>query len=149
MEKTLHDLGRLLLQSCPTIILLVLLHIYLRLMFFSPLDRLMKKRSDMTDGARAAAEARMKVAEERATEYEAKLHEARVGVLKEQEDARKQWLADQAAQLQQAKAKSDEMIARNRDEIHAEAEKAQWDLVRQAESLAEEIAQAILRLRVN
>ena len=149
MEKTLHDLGGLLLQSCPTIILLVFLYLYLRLVFFAPMDRIMRRRTALTDGARAGAEARMKLAEERAAEYEAKLRQARADVLKEQEEARKQWLADQATQLKQAKAKSDEMIARNREEIHAEAEKAQWDLAGQAETLAEDIAQTILRRRVN
>lgn len=149
MEATLHALGGLLLKSCPTIILLVLLYIYLRLMFFSPLDRIMKQRRDMTEGARTEAEKRMKLAEERTADYENKLREARNDVLREQEEARKQWVADQTKQLRDAKAKTDELIARNREEIHEEAEKAQWDLAHQAEALAEDIAQTILRPRAS
>jgi F-type H+-transporting ATPase subunit b len=149
MEATLHALGLLLLKSCPTIILLVLLYIYLRLVFFQPIDQVLKQRAGMTEGARAAAQKRIDLAEQRAAEYEAKLRQARADVLREQEEARKQWLADQTAQLQQAKAKADELIARNREEIHEEAEKAQWDLAKDAETLAEQIAQSILRRRVN
>jgi len=149
MEATLHALGLLLLKSCPTIILLVLLYIYLRLMFFQPVDRVLKQRAEMTEGARAAAQERIDLAEHRAAEYEAKLREARADVLREQEEARKQWVADQTAQLQQAKAKADELIARNREEIHEEAEKAQWDLAKEADALAEQIAQAILTRRAS
>jgi len=149
MEATLHALGLLLLKSCPTIILLVLLYIYLRLVFFQPIDQVLKQRAQMTEGARVAAQKRIDLSEQRAAEYEAKLREARSEVLREQEEARKQWLADQTVQLQQAKAKSDELIARNREEIHEEAEKAQWDLAKEADALAEQIAQSILRRRVS
>jgi F-type H+-transporting ATPase subunit b len=147
MEETLHALGGLFLRSCPTIILLIVLYIYLKAVFFSPLDALMKTRRELTEGARSAANARLKLAERRAAEYEEKLREARSQVLHEQEEARKQWLAEQSAHVEQAKAKADELIARNRIEIHEQTEKAEWDLARQAETLAEEISAAILRRR--
>src|SRR5512140_2959583 len=108
MEATLHALAGLLLKATFTIIVLVLVHIYLRVMFFTPLDKVLKKRYEMTEGSRAAAQASMERASQRTAEYEAKLREARAEVLREQEEARQKWLADQAAQIQQARAKADE-----------------------------------------
>src|SRR5579884_4168091 len=144
MEATLQALAGLLLKSTFTVIVLVLLHIYLRVVFFGPLNRILKRRYEMTAGARAAAETSMKQAADRLAEHEEKLHEARVGVLQEQEEARRKWLADQAAQIQAARDTAGERIQRTRQEIHEETEKAQWELARQSESLAEEIADVVL-----
>src|SRR5579884_3861386 len=115
MEATLQALGGLLLKSTFTIIVLVLLHIYLRAVFFSPLDRILKRRYEMTEGARAAAEASMKHAADRTAEYESKLREARAEVLRDQEEARRGWLADQTEQIRGARAKADEKVRRTRD----------------------------------
>jgi F-type H+-transporting ATPase subunit b len=147
MEATLNALAGLLLKATFTIIVLVLVHIYLRFMFFTPLDKVLKKRYEMTEGSRAAAQASMERASQRTAEYEAKLREARAAVLREQEEARQKWLADQAAQIQQARAKADELIRRTRDEVQEEVRKAQWELARESESLADEITQVILQER--
>src|SRR5579884_2237202 len=112
MEATLHALAGLLLKSTGTIILLIAVYIYLRITFFSPLDRILAQRKEMTSGARAAAEAGLKRAEDRAALYEAKIHEARAKVLTEQEEQRRRWLADQATQIQAARAKAEDLVRR-------------------------------------
>jgi|SRR5581483_4418579 len=149
MEATLHALAGLLLKSTGTIILLLLLYIYLRATFFAPLDKILAQRRDLTAGARAAAEAGLKRAENRAAEYEAKIREERSQVLAEQEEQRRRWLADQTTQVEAARAKADDLVKRNRREILEEAEKAQWDLARESESLAEQISQIILQRGLN
>src|SRR5579884_1210414 len=147
MEATLQALGGLLVKATFTIILLVLLHIYLRLVFFSPLDRILKKRYEMTEGARSAAQESMKRAADRTSEYETKLRQARADVLAEQEEARRKWLADQTEHIREARGKADEAIRRTRDQVLEESEKALLDLTRESESLASEIADVVLEGR--
>jgi len=145
MEATLQALGGLLVKATFTVIVLVLLHIYLRAVFFSPLDRILKKRYEMTEGARVAAQESMQRASDRTAEYEAKLREAREAVIREQEEARAKWLADQTEQIRQARGKADRMIGATREEVHAESEKALMELTRESESLASEIADKVLQ----
>ena len=70
MDATLHDLGAILLKAVPTFILLLLLHFYLKAVFFKPLQAVLEKRREATEGARAAAEASQKAAAERTAEYD-------------------------------------------------------------------------------
>lgn len=145
MDATLHALAGLLLKATFTVAILVLLHIYLRFVFFSPLDRILKRRYELTEGSRKAAQDSIRRAEERAAEYEAKLREARAEALREQEEAQKKWLADQDAQIRDARARGDDLMTRMRREIHEEMERAQWDLARDSETLADEICDVVLR----
>jgi F-type H+-transporting ATPase subunit b len=92
MEQTLQALGGILLKSTVTIVLLILLHFYLKAVLFQPLDRVIKERRKLTEGARELAEASLAAATRKAEEYEAKLREARAAVYRQQEEIRKQWL---------------------------------------------------------
>ena len=97
MEQTLHALAGILLKSIPTVVLLLFLYFYLKVMLFGPLNRLLKQREELTAGTRHAAQKSLKDAERKVQEYEAKMREARAEVYREQEETRKNWLADQAA----------------------------------------------------
>ena len=46
MDQTLHALGVLFLKALPTFILVLLLHFYLKRMFFGPLQRALKAREE-------------------------------------------------------------------------------------------------------
>ena len=92
MQETLQALGGILLKAIPTIILLIVLHFYLKAVLFGPLDRVLKERRKLTEGARELAEASLAAATRKADEYEAKLREARAAVYKQQEEIRKRWL---------------------------------------------------------
>ena len=95
MEQTLQALGGILLKAIPTIVLVLILHFYLKRMLFAPLERVLKQRDEATPGARSAAEESLEKAERRAAEYEAAIRDARSEVYKEQEAARNQLIADQ------------------------------------------------------
>ena len=43
MEETLRQLGGILLRAVPTFILVVLLHFYLKFIFFKPLQRVLRE----------------------------------------------------------------------------------------------------------
>src|SRR6185436_3242609 len=110
MAPTLQSLGGIILNALPTVFLLIILHFYLKVMLFRPLDKMLKQRHDLTEGARRTAEASLAEAERKAREYEAKLRDARAVVYKEQEETRKNWLADQAAQFAQAHARAEAAV---------------------------------------
>ena len=57
MESTLHDLGQLLLKAIPTVFLLLVVHFYLKKMFFRPMADVLAKRRAATEGLRESAEA--------------------------------------------------------------------------------------------
>ena len=77
MEKTLHDLGGLMVHAIPTILLLILLYFYFKAMLFGPLEKVLKQRAELTAGARQAADASLAAAERKQQEYERKFAEAR------------------------------------------------------------------------
>src|SRR5437016_9777836 len=110
MDQMLHDLGGLLLKAIPTMVLLLVLYFYLKAMLFGPLDRIMKQRRELTEGARKAAQHSLEAAEHKTQEFEGKLREARGQVYKEQEEIRRKLLEDQASQLAQAHAKNEAVV---------------------------------------
>src|SRR5215472_17663368 len=105
MEQTFEALGGILVKAIPTVAIILFLHFYLKSVLFAPLRKVLKQRDEMTIGARKAAEASLANAERKAREYEEKLAEARTEVYKQQEETRKQWLGDQAAQTAAARTR--------------------------------------------
>ena len=149
MEQTLQALGGILLKAIPTIVLVLILHLYLKRMLFGPLDRVLKLRDEATSGARRAAEESLTRAERRASEYEAAVRDARAGVYREQEAARNQMLADQQTQMKEARARMEAMVTEAKNRIQAEAEAAKRSLADSSGVLADQISDAVLARRVS
>lgn len=147
MEQTLHALVGILQKAVPTIVIVILLHQYLKAMLFGPLQKTLKQRDELTAGAKKAAEASLAAAEAKTAQYEDKLRDARSEVYKQQEETRKQWLTDQASQLADARAKQDQAVKAAKAEIAAEAAAARATLEEAAAGLADQIAAAILTRR--
>jgi F-type H+-transporting ATPase subunit b len=147
MDATLHALGGLLLQAIPTILLVILLHFYLKGVFFGPLKKVLAKREAATKGAREAAEASAKRAAEKTSEYERALQEARAQMYKEQEEARRQWLEEQTRLIDEARAHSHQALHTSKQSIEADAAAAKGDLEGQSATLAEQISQLVLEGR--
>lgn len=147
MESTLNALGGILLRALPTFFLVLLLHFYLKRVFFGPLDKVLKQRYDATEGAKKDAESSLARAEAKAAEYESAIRAARSEVYHEQEKVRLEWRQEQAAQTADARAKAEAMIKEAQLSIAAQVEEARQTLRAQSESLAEEIANSVLRRR--
>jgi F-type H+-transporting ATPase subunit b len=147
MEATLHALGGLLLRAIPTVVLVILLNFYLKVMFFGPLKNVLRQRREATTGAREAAEASAKRAAGKTAEYEAALQQARAGLYRELEEARREWLADQARLVEEARTHSHEALHTAKGSIEAEAAAAKRDLEAQSGALAEEISRLVLEGR--
>jgi len=147
MDETLHALGGILLRALPTFFLVVLLHFYLKYVFFRPLDRVLQARYDATEGARRLAESSLLRASAKAEEYETRLRAVRAEIYKEQEEARRRLEKDQAAAIDQARHSAGAAVAAARAQLDGEAMEAKRALDREAEVLAVRIAEAVLPRR--
>jgi F-type H+-transporting ATPase subunit b len=147
MEETLRQLAGILLRAVPTFILVVLLHFYLKFVFFKPLAKILGERYDATEGARKQAEASLKRADEKAAGYEAALRAARAETYKEMEQMRRILHEERAARVKEARGRADTAIAQAKVALHAEAEQLKKGLEAESVALAEQIADKILRGR--
>ncbi len=55
MEATLAALGGILLKAIPTLLIVLLLHFYLKATFFKPLEKVLHERYNATEGSRKMA----------------------------------------------------------------------------------------------
>jgi F-type H+-transporting ATPase subunit b len=147
MDETLHALGGILLRALPTLFLIVLLHFYLKYVFFRPLDRVLRARYEATEGARKLADSALLRASAKAAEYEATLRTVRAEIYREQEEARRRMEQDQAAAIEKARHSTRAMVAEAKAQLDGEAAEARRALEREAENLAARIAEAVLPRR--
>jgi len=147
MEQTLQALGGILVKAIPTVVLVLLLHFYLKAMLFGPLEKILKQREELTEGARKAASASLAEAERKTAEYEAKLRDARAEVYREQEETRRKWLDHQATQVAEARAAMEVSVRGAKAQIATEAATARTTLLSTSSALADEIATAVLSRR--
>jgi F-type H+-transporting ATPase subunit b len=149
MEKTLHDLAGILLKGIPTVVIILLLHFYLKSMLFTPLAKVLKQRDDLTAGARKAAQASLEAAERKAAEYENAIRDARSEVYKDQEQARAKLVAAQEARLAEARERMSAMIKSGKAQIEQEAAAARQGLTDHTSALADQITDAVLSGRAS
>jgi F-type H+-transporting ATPase subunit b len=147
MEQTLQALTGILLKSIPTICLLLFLYVYLKLMLFGPLAKVLKQRDALTAGTRNAADESLKAAERKVEQYEAQMREARAEVYREQEELRRGWLTEQAVQVAEARESTASSTARAREQMIAEMAAARQTLTESSSALADQIATALLTWR--
>lgn len=144
MDATLHALGQILLGAIPTLVIVLILHFYLKAMLFEPLRKLLHERRRATEGAREAASVSLERAAKKAAGYEESLRLARNEIYREQEEVRRQWREEQAAKIAEARKNAEGLVAEARKELEAEAAEAKTGLEAQARQLADEIAGRIL-----
>jgi F-type H+-transporting ATPase subunit b len=145
MDAILHQLGQLLLKAVPTFLLVILLNIYLKRMFFKPLEKVLRERYEATEGARKAADASLARATAKAAEYEAALLAARSEVYQHQEQVNKQMQDRESAQIAEARQAADALVKAAKADLAADVQAAKASLARDSEALANQIAESILR----
>jgi F-type H+-transporting ATPase subunit b len=145
MDAMLHALGEIVLKAVPTFLLLVLLHFYLRLVFFKPLERTLQRRYEATEGARKVAEESLARAAAKTAEYEAALRAARAEVYQSQDRLHKQLQDEQLAQVAAARQRTEATVNDAKRQLAADVEQAKGSLAAQSDLLANQIAEAILR----
>ena|SRR5205085_660819 len=144
MNEILAQLGRLLLGSVPTIIFMVLLYGLYTVLVHKPLVRVLEERRSKTQGAIEKAHADIAAAEARTAEYEQRLREARMAVLKNREALRQQALQACAQAVAGARALAQQRVEQARAAIENDKRAAQVSLESEAARLANIIIQTVL-----
>src|SRR5215467_1513769 len=147
MDETLRQLGGILLRAIPTFVLVILLHFYLKFVFFKPLAKILKERYDATEGARKQAEVSLAKADQKAAEYEAALKAARAEAYKELEQLRRNLQEDRAARLRESRSRAEAAATQAKAALRAEVEDLKKGLEAESDALASRIADRILRGR--
>jgi F-type H+-transporting ATPase subunit b len=145
MGDTLRALGEILLKAVPTFLLVVLLHFYLKKIFFQPMEKVLRKRFDVTEGARKLADQSLARASARTAEYEAAIRAARSEVYQAQDKLDKQLQESHAAQIAAARQVAEAGVREAKAQLARDVEEAKLNLGRDSETLANEIAESILR----
>ena len=148
MEATLQALGGILLRAIPTVVLLLIVHFYLKWMFFRPLREVLAKRRAATQGMRESAEALLARADEQTKSIEAELRATREEIYQEQEESRRRWVNEQTQHLEEARQQSRELIHQSKVQLENETAAAKRDLAATADSLADQIARSLLERRM-
>jgi F-type H+-transporting ATPase subunit b len=145
MDATLHALGGILLKAVPTFLLVVLLHFYLKKMFFQPMEKVLHRRYEATEGARKLADQSLARAIARTAEYEAAMRAARSEVYQAQEQLHRQLQESESAALTQARQRADAAVREAKAQLGRDVELAKVSLASDSDMLAEQIAESILR----
>ncbi len=144
MDKTLHDLGEIVLNGLPTFLLILILAAFVKFLYLNPLEKVLAERFRLTEGAREAAEASLKNADTKIAEYQTALNRARGEIYREQAVFLQNLHAEQTEQARVARAASDARVAAIKLSIAEDAAAARQSLELQSETLAGQIADAIL-----
>lgn len=144
MDETLRQLGELLLGSVPTVILLTLLYALYTVIVHKPLSRVLDERRSKTEGAIEKSRADIAAAEERTSEYEQRLREARAALFRTQEARRKAALDARGAEMSKVRSQAQAQVQAAKASIEKERETAQEALQSQAQALANEIMRRVL-----
>ena len=145
MDNTLRALGGILLNAVPTFLLIVVLHFYIKKMFFQPMERVLRQRFEATEGARKLADQALERAWARTAEYEAAIRAARAEIYLAQEKFYRQLQDSQSAQIAAARQSAEAGVREAKAQLAADVEAAKLSLEQSSETLAAEIASTILR----
>ena len=147
MAQTIHDLGGIVLNALPTFFLVLILAAFVKFLYLNPLEKVLAERFRLTEGARQAAEDSLRNADTKISEYQDALNRARGEIYQEQAEYLQKLHADQAELARMARVESDSRVAAIKLSIAQEADAARETLEAQSETLAAQIADAILGRR--
>ena len=147
MTSTLLSLGDLLITAIPTIFFFVFLTLYLNVMLFRPIARILEERKKATEGVRDLAQRAYEMTESKTLQYQRALDLARVQIHQEHEALRRQWSEEQAAAIAKVRIESELQIQDARREIAGEVEREEAAAEKTAESLSESVVATLLQRR--
>src|SRR4051812_4864244 len=145
MDKLLHQIRELLLESVPTIGLFLFTCAMYNFIVHRPLMRVLGERRAKTEGAVEKAKRDIAAAEAKATEYDERIRQARQAVLKAAEERRRQIMAARAKTLAAAKATADAQVKAARAALEKETSAARTGLQAEAEALSTFIVRTVLK----
>src|SRR6185369_14484027 len=124
MQETFQQLADILLKAVPTFILLVLLHFYLKYIFFKPMEKVLHERYLATEGARKVAQESLERAAAKTAQYEAAIRAARNEIYQAEERLQKQLQEKETGELQAARQKAEALVVEAKTQLAQEFELA-------------------------
>jgi len=140
----LHALGGILLRAIPTFLLVVLLNLYLKRVFFKPLEKVLRRRYDATEGARKHAQLNLEQAAAKTAQYEDAMRAARAQLYHAQEEMHRQMQEHQGAVIAEARTRAEASVKAAKSQLAADVTTTKTTLAAQGEALASQIAESIL-----
>ena len=147
MDKTLHDLGGIVLNGLPTFVLVLILAYFVKRLYLAPLEKVLAERFRLTEGARKAAEESLRDVGASIARYEQELSRARAEIYREQAEFLKKVQAEQAQMVQGVRVESEQLVSAIKLSLAWESSVARESLAERSETLAAQIVDAILRPR--
>ena len=145
MDAMLHALGGILLRAIPTFLLVIVLHFYLKSVFFKPLAKVLHQRYDVTEGARKLAQQNLEQAAAKTAQYEASLRAAKGQLYQAQEKLHKQMQERESAAIAEARSAADATVKSAKAQLESDVTGLKTQLAAQSDALAGQIAESILR----
>jgi F-type H+-transporting ATPase subunit b len=144
MQEVIQQVGDLLLNSVPTLILFIMLVMAYQFLVQGPLSRTLAERRARTTGAVEEANKAIAAAAARTDEYATKLRHARAEVFRVREQRLQQWAQEREKQLDAARKAAQKHVLEARVSLEAEAAAARTALMANADQLAEQVVRAVL-----
>jgi F-type H+-transporting ATPase subunit b len=144
MDQTLHDLGGIVLEGLPTFFLVLILVFVVKVLYFNPLEKVLKERFRLTEGARKAAEESLKSADTKIAEYQESLRQARAEIYDRNARTLQALQTELSAKVQAVRTETEQKVAAAKTSIARQATEARANLEAQSDMLAGQIADAIL-----
>lgn len=144
MGDILSRLGQLFVQSTPTVVFVFLLLVILDRFFFRRLTGVLREREAGTLGALARAREQAAAAEAKAREYKAAFQAARQEVYRLREAERQEALSERESTLKKVGEQTESWLKESQAALAAEVAAAKRELEKACQTLAVEIADAIL-----
>lgn len=145
MDTTLRQVGQLLLDAIPTVVLLLLLYVIYQNFLRKPMERVLAQRRERTEGAVAQARAEVATAESRTQEYEHKLREARLAIFKAQDARRQQAQQLRTQALAEARQRAQQQLKEAKVAIDQDMAEARANLQGETQRLASDIIRTVLK----
>jgi F0F1-type ATP synthase membrane subunit b/b' len=142
--EIVNQLGELFLEAVPTVIIVFLFYLFMRWSFFLPMQRVLAERHKRAEGAKVEAESSRVAAHEKQRGYSDTVKKARSEVFAEQEIQRRRTLEARQATINAARATAQSALQEAKKEIEADVKAARAELEQSKDTLANEIAEAIL-----
>ena len=147
MQSTLQSLVDLLISAVPTMLFLIFLTAYLNAMLFKPIARILDERKKATEAVRELAQRAYEAADQKTSEYQSALDNARARIHQEQETSLRQWSEEQAAAIAKVRSEAELQIEAAKQQIACDLEREQTALANTAHSLSDSVVAALLQGR--
>jgi len=143
MGQITSQLGQLLVQSIPTIVLVLFLVAFLNRLFFTPLSRTLEARTKATSGALAEARRQADRAAEKFQEYEKAIQSARQAIYHRREEVRRISLSERDSKLQAARGRAEALVNDAQADLDKQTVIAKAEMAPAVQSLATEVTVAL------